>query len=149
MSYKEKQMANKKAPRKRPKWVWVISVFFFLSASWTLYSIYLVETGAVQLQPDQVAYFDNLTGIDYTVSIIIGLANLLGAVALFMLRAVSFYFFMAALLLNVILHIWHILNKGWADAVGGPGMIGALIGLIILVAVCSYTYSLKKHRILV
>ena len=134
--------------KKRPKWVWVIFIFFCVSAGGPDSSLYLLQTGATQLQPAQQVYFDDLSNFDYVITFLIRAANIIGAVTLLMLRAISFYLFSAALAGNVITTIWHILNKGLAEAVGGAGMFGALVGLAIASAVCVYTYNLKNKRVI-
>jgi hypothetical protein len=52
-------------PARRPVWVWLISVYFFLSASWTLLSFYLIRIGAVPLTPPQRSYLESLNGAGY------------------------------------------------------------------------------------
>lgn len=131
--------------RKRPIWVWIVSIFFFLSAGWTLWSFYLINTGTIPLGPAQEAYFDSLTTTDYTLTIAIGVANLIGAVALFLLRKVALYFFLTALGANLILAAWHGATKGWAEALGGSGLVGALFGYVLLFAACIYAWKLAKR----
>jgi hypothetical protein len=72
---------DQKVRHKRPIWIWLISLFFFLSAIWTLLSFYLIWSGSFPLEPAQKAYFARLTLIDYALSIIGGLLNMSAAVA--------------------------------------------------------------------
>jgi len=134
--------------RKRPGWIWAISIFFFLSAGWTLLSFYLINTGAVPLIATQKEYFGRLTGLDYGLSVIMGLANLIGAVALFFLRKVAFYLFATALGANLILAAWHTATKGWVAAIGGAGFVGVVIGWVLLTVVCIYSWRLVQRGVL-
>jgi hypothetical protein len=134
--------------KKRPRWVWAISIFFFLSAGWTLLSFYLISTGAIPLNAVQKEYYDRLAGVDYAVSIIMGLANLVGAVALLLLRKIAFYLFAVALGANLILAAWHTATKGWMAAVGGAGFVGVVIGWVLLIAVCIYSWRLVQRGVL-
>jgi len=134
--------------RKRPVWVWIISIFFFFSAGWTLLSFYLVGTGVIPLNTAQQAYFDSLTALDYGLTILVGLANLIGAIALFFLRKIALHLFASALTVNFLMLIWHALNKGWVAAISGPGLVGAFIGWGVLLAVCAYAWKLTKSGVL-
>ncbi len=141
-------MGDGETKKKRPGWVWAISIFFFFSAGWTLLSFYLIYTGTVSLNPAQQAYFNNLTILDYSLTILMGFANLVGAISLFLLRKVALYLFVTALFANLLMTVWHIVFKGWAVAIGAPGLLGAIIGLGILVAVCFYSWRLTKSGVL-
>lgn len=139
---------NQGEARKRPVWVWIISIFFFLSAGWTLLSFYLVYSGAIPLQPEQTAYFESLTPVDHGLTILLGLTNLGGAVALLLLRRAALYLFVGAFVLDTVMTIWHTLTKGWVAAIGGAGLVGMLIGYGLIVAVCIYVWKLKKSGVL-
>ena len=134
--------------KKRPGWVWAISIFFFLAAGWTLLSFYLINLGAVPLNAAQKAYFSSLTGVDYGLTILMGLANLIGAVALFFLRKVAFYLFVTAFGVNLLLAAWHAVTKGWVAAIGGSGFVGTVIGWALLIAVCIYSWRLIQRGVL-
>ncbi|MCB9768401.1 MAG: hypothetical protein H6752_09415 [Candidatus Omnitrophica bacterium] len=141
----EESVSNR---RKRPFWVWVISIFFLISVGWTFSSFYLVLSGAVPLNPEQEEYFTNLSAFDYTSTLGLGVLNLLGAVSLFLLHRAAFYFFAFAFGVNVLLTIWHAVAKGWLAVVGGPGLVGMVLGLGILFAVCVYSWRLLQSGIL-
>jgi hypothetical protein len=139
---------NTKYKRRRPFLVWVISFFYLFSAGWTLLSIYLVQRGVVQPTLQQTEYLDSLTSIDWTVSILIALAGMSGAICLFLLRRLAFYLLTTSLTLNILTSIWHVLTKGALIAMGGPAAIGMLIGMGISAAICIYTWHLLKTEIL-
>ncbi len=142
-------MADDSPPtKKRPGWVWVISIFFFLSAPLILLSFYLISTGAVPLDAAGEAYFSSLTGLVYGLTIFMGSANLLGATALFLLRKFAFYLFAAAFGANLLLTAWHIATKAWVAEIPGSGPVGALFGLAVGVAVCVYCWRLIQRGVL-
>lgn len=134
--------------KKRPRWVWAISIFLFLSAGWTLLSFYLIGTGTIPLNAAQEAYFSSLAGLDYGLTILLGLANLFGAIALFLLRKVAFYLFVTAFGTNLLLTAWHTVTKGWVAAIGGAGLVGAIIGWGLIIAVCIYSWKLIQRGVL-
>lgn len=134
--------------RKRPIWVWVISIFYFFSAGYTLLSFYLIHSGFVQLSPAQQAYFDNLSTLDYAITILSGSANFLAAIVLFLLKKQAYYLFLGAFCAGVILTILHSISKGWMEALGGSGLIGMLIGWGIAISVITYSKRLINRGIL-
>ena len=140
--------SNVAESKKRPGWVWAISIFSFFSAAFTLFGFYLIYSGKIPLQPAQKAYFESLTFVDMSLTILIGLTNLIGAVLLFRLRKQSFYLFAISLVANLSMTAWHIFSKGFIAAMPSGGLIGMLIGWGMLVAVCVYTKKLEKTGVL-
>ena len=135
---------DEKPPRKRPIWVWFISIYFVLSTGWVMASFYLISTGSIPLSPDQAAYFNSITTVDYALTIGLGLCNLIGAFALFLLRKVALYFFVTALGVNLLFAAWETVTTGWVKAIGGSGLVGALIGFVVAIAVCIYAWRLTR-----
>lgn len=133
---------------KRPGWVWVISIFYFISAVWTLLSIYLIYYGEIPLEAEQKQYFDSLTTLDLATSIGLGGLNFLGAVSLFMLKKVSYYFFGITLFASIVFTLWHALTTGWLAALGGSGITGAVLGFVLAITVFLYVKRLKERGIL-
>lgn len=133
---------------KRPKWVWVISIFYFLSAVYTLLSFYLINSGAVAVPEATKAYLDSLTAMDYTFSILIGLANLSGAVALFLMRKAAYLLFLVSLGANVLMSVWHAISRNMLEAFVSGGAVGMVIGWGMQLAVCLYAKRLAKKGLL-
>jgi hypothetical protein len=133
---------------KRPIWVWVISIFFFVSAGWTLLSFALIFSGIIPLDAAQKAYFDKLTAVDYAATLIIGACNFIGAIALFLLRRIAVPLFATALALTLVMTIWQSATKGWVEAMSGPGLVGALVGYALLIVVCIYAWHLSRKGVL-
>lgn len=133
---------------KRPVWVWVITIFFLLSAVWTLLSFYLILSGSIPIDPAQKAYFDQLTPLDYLSTVGVGLINIAGAITLFMLLKIARILFLCSLVLSLGITAWHATTKGWVEAIGGAGLVGAMIGYAILAIVCVYAWHLTKKGVL-
>ena len=134
--------------RRRTRWIWAISIFYLVSAGWTLLSFVLIYSGTISVNPAQRAYLDSLSGFDFGITVLIGLFNLSGAVALFILNRVAFKLFVTAFVASVAVALWHATTKEWLEALGGPGFIGTMIGYGISAAVCFYAWKLIKRGIL-
>ncbi len=139
---------NVRPNTKRPILVWVISIFYVLTAGSSLLSSYLVLSGSIPLSPGQKAYFDSITTLDLMLSILLCLANFIGAVCLFLLRRPAFYLLTGAWLLGILMMIWHSLSKGWIAAMGALGTVGTFIGLGISAVICLYNWRLLKNGVL-
>lgn len=135
-------------PRSRPALVWVISIFYFVSAGWVLLSFFLIYSGSIPLNEAQKVYFESQTFFDHGSTILIGVSNLTGAVFLFLLRKPAFHFFAAAFSVGLALTLYQIFMKNWLGVVGGPGLVGAVIGWGISVAIILYAKRLISRGIL-
>jgi len=129
----------------RPLLVWLISIYFFLSASWTITSLLLIMTGAVPLSPAQKSYFESLNAADYLLTIIGALLSISAAISLFLLRKAAYYLFCASLAFNMAFTIWHIISRHWLSVIGIGGLAGAAVGWLILFAICLYTARLAAQ----
>jgi len=134
--------------RHRPALVWVIFVWYVLSAGYTLLSFALIFAGRVPLTAEASRYLGSLSPLDYTVTILALLLNVGGAVALLLLRGAAAYLFTAALLLNIASVALHALTKGLVAALGAGGPIGLLLGYGIAVLVCVYAWRLYARSTL-
>lgn len=126
----------------RPLLVWLISIYFFLSATWTMFSLVLIKSGAVPLSPAQKTYLESLNGADYLLTIIGALLSVSAAVSLFLMRKAAYYLFCASLAFNMAFTIWHIISRHWLSVIGIGGLAGAAVGWLILFAICLYTARL-------
>jgi len=134
--------------KNRPIWVWVISIFYFLSAGYTLLSFFLIYAEVIHLEPAMKTYFDNLSIFDHALAIILGAANLIGAITLLLLRKQAFYIFSGIFCVNILVSIWHSISKGWIALLGGSGFVGAIIGWGLILAVIAYSRRLINRGIL-
>ena len=140
--------AAARAATKRPPWVWVITIFYVFSVGFTLLSFVLVLSGALPLTPAQEAYFASLGPFDYITSLGLGLVTLTATVLLFLLRRAAVPLFAASFLLNLGFTVVHAVTTNWAQALGGSGLVGTLIGWGILGAVALYSRHLRQIGVL-
>lgn len=133
---------------KRPKIVWVIFLWYILSPCFTIVSFVMINSGFIPVTPAQSAYFNSLTGFDYAMTVVVVLLTIAGAVAIFLLRKVSFHLFVTALVLSVLATLWNVISKGALAALGSTGFVGVLIGFGILAAVCWYALELRNRGVL-
>ena len=135
------------AAKKRPGWVWVISIFYALSFVSTVLSVYLIFSGAIPTTPAIKGYLGSLTAFDYGFAIVQVLISLSATVALFLLRRLATYLFWSSLSVEVVWHVWHIALRSGIAAI--KSMTGAsaedFIGIGILLAVCVYSEKLKRQ----
>lgn len=134
--------------QKRPLGVWIIAVFYLLSAGWTLLSYILIFGGIIAINEAQRIYFASLGLFDWITTILIMILSLSAAISLFLLRKISVFLFSIVLFLNTILTLLQILQTNWAEAVGIPGLIGVIIGWMILIIIFLYAKNLAKKQIL-
>ena len=135
-------------PFGRPIGVWLICACFMLSASFTLFAFASYFGGGMPLNTAQSAYFASLGAIDWLLSIGVGVCTLAGAILLFMLRKVSGVLFALALALNIAMALYQAATTNWIDAIGKPGLIGAMIGWGVLFLVVEYSRRLANEGVL-
>ncbi len=140
-------MVESTATRKRPVWVWVISIFYFVSFVYTLLSFYLVFSRLIPVTPEVKAYFESLTMFDWALTVIQGVVTISAAVALFFMRKMAYHLFGGAVLVMVISTLWQTLARPVLTALGSikGGTAGAVTGLGIILAVFLYTRKLFKE----
>lgn len=134
--------------RRRPIWVWVITVFYLLSAGFTLLSFVWINIGAAKLDAAQEAYFASLTSVDWFFTLSIGVVTIAGAISLFQLRRLAVTLFSISLALNLAFTAFHIMRTNWIEVLGGPGLFGMLIAWLILISVILYARRLTKRGVL-
>src|SRR5690606_28176240 len=104
MTIAKKKVSKKvlKKKTKRPVGVWLISLFYFFSCSWTLLSFLIVYLRLVPLTAAQETYFSNLTIMDYILTIGIGGLGIAGAVSLLQMKKRATQLFIMSLALNIV-----------------------------------------------
>jgi len=130
--------------RKRPIWIWVITVYLALSSAFTAFSFFAVFSGKVPVAPARQAYFTALTPLDYAVTAVIFTCMVCGAASLFLLRKIALKFFLASLACNAGLTLWQSLSGRMVPA----GMPGMALGLLLVLAMVLYTAYLAKKQII-
>jgi hypothetical protein len=132
----------------RPPLVWVITIFYFVSFVFTAISFVLVYSGKIPVNPATKQYLASLTVFDHVITGAIAGCNLLAATLFFMLRRQSFHLFTTAFTITILSTVYQSIAKGWAQALGGSGVVGALIGYGIALSVIIYSFRLDKRGIL-
>jgi hypothetical protein len=132
-------------PKKRPGWVWAISIFYGLSAIYTPFSFYLIYAGLIPLAPAQKAYFDGLGVIDWAVTAVGSLIMLAAVVSLFLLKRGTVKLWGAAVGFSILSYLYNALAKNWLAAINAAGLIGAVIGFALIVAIFFYAKRLDAR----
>lgn len=127
---------------KRPKWVWAISIWYIFAFIYTHYSIYIIFNGSIRLNEAQQQYFGNLAIIDWGITVISSLLSFTAAITLFMLKKLTIKAWAAVLVFAVIAHIYSAASSNYIEALGTGGVIGAIVGFAILIAIYFYTKRL-------
>jgi hypothetical protein len=134
---------------KRLKMVWLITIFMLLASAFTIFSFYLIFISGVPLGEKSQQYFSELGVFDWVVTALLMAANITGAILLFRLKAISFYFLASALGINILTHIWHTLTTSYLEAMNNAGVYaGAYMGIIIAGAIVIYSWRLKVKNVL-
>ena len=131
---------------KRPLWVWVIAIFYFgfgLSGLMAITMAFLLQL-QVTIPAEQTAALNHLMR-----SSLYGLlpaASIAGAVALFRMRRMAFYIFVSMLAVRLVqpLLFHPLLPVPVKPEDNSDMVIGYAMGYVILIAVCIYTFTLKK-----
>jgi hypothetical protein len=132
-------------PKKRPVWVWAISIFYGFSAIYTPLSFYLIYSGLVPLAPAQKAYFDGLGIVDWVVTALGALIMLAAVVALFLLKRVSIKLWGGALVFGILNNLYYAIAKNLFAVFNTMSLIGTAVGFILIVAIFFYTKRLDAR----
>ena len=134
--------------RRRPAGVWVVSVYYFFSAGYTLVKFTLARSGLVELDPLQKSYFASLSPGDYLLVVVSACLMLSGAIFLFLMRRIAFPLFCAALALSASITVWNILTRHLTSKAAIGSLIGAGVAWTIMLLVCIYTARLRAQGVL-
>jgi len=137
---------------KRPKGVWFILVFYFVSVlytalwTWRIYSKQVPASGAAaeyQQNPGALNHFLTVMGCILTVAFL---------VALFKMRRVAITIFTAIIVLTVFSYLWNIFFKNYLSlfsatsvAFAAPLVIVVVVALAILGMVYLYLRTLVRE----
>ncbi|MBS3757497.1 MAG: hypothetical protein KGY61_02430 [Desulfobacterales bacterium] len=137
-----------RSKQKRPFWVWIISAFFLFSGVMNLSMLWLILTGNVNLPAEELETIRK-TSMLWTLGGLLPLANLAGAVSLFMLRKIAFYIFSGMLIAGLANGVVQLFLLDWSlQTISHQGLIQVVVGYFITFAVCIYAYLLKKQNVL-
>ena len=134
--------------QKRPFWVWLIFAFYLFSGVMNLSMLWLILTGDVNLSPEELS-MARKTSLAWTLGGLLPLANIAGAISIFLLRKMAFYIFTGMLIAGLANGIVQFALLDWPlQTASRQGLTQVAIGYLITLAVCIYTYRLKKQNIL-
>jgi len=137
------------AKLRRPKLVWLISIFTLLGPLISIVFIYMYFFGALGLTPELEASLNRLTLTDYALTLLVTSANTIGTIQLFRLKASAFMFLLGALIVNTFMHILSFINNSYPYTVtSSEGRAGAYFGFVIALAIVMYAWNLKEKKVL-
>jgi hypothetical protein len=143
------RVARKEGPgaKKRPGWVWVISIWYTISFVVASLLAYMTFSGLIPSTPQLKAYIGGLTTIDYVFTVVQPLLSLSAAAALFLLRKQATYLFWLLFAVGVASHVWQFdLRSGAAGTNSTPGgSMGVFFAMGIQLAICVYVVNLKRQ----
>ena len=134
--------------RKRPKLVWVISMFYFISLGWVLFSFASMYFGFLPVNEARAAYFKSMTIIDILFTVIIYLLDFAGAIYLFLLKRGAFRLLLSSFALTLLRIVYLILFRNLLAAITYMLIIEVIIGWIITIAIILYIRKLVKTEML-
>lgn len=110
--------------------------------------LWLILTGEVNLSPEELS-MARKTSLAWTLGGLLPLANVAGAISLFLLRKIAFYIFSGMLIAGLANAIVQAAMLDWSlQSVSAQSLGQVAIGYLITLAVCIYTYRLKNQNIL-
>jgi hypothetical protein len=135
------------ATKKRPGWVWVISIWYTISFVVASVLAYLTFSGIIPMTPQLKAYIGSLSTIDYVFTVFQPLLSVSAAVALFLLRRQATYLFWLLLAVGVASRVWQYDLRSGITGVGSMpgGSTGAFFAMGIQLAICIYVENLKRR----
>ncbi len=135
------------ATKKRPGWVWFISIWYAISFVVASLMAYLTFSGKIPMTPQFKAYIGGLTAVDYIFTFVQPILSISAAAALFLLRRQATYLFWSLLAVGVASHVWQYdLRSGVAGAQSMPGgTSGVFFAMGIQLAICIYVENLKRR----
>jgi len=137
--------------RRRPFWVWVISLLYFFTGTRALLLLLRIlgmDTAVDETQATALLEVKKQLLL-WSMYGLIPAANLAGGVLLFKLHRWAYYCFALILSLNLVNMVRSVLFDGGAvQLTSGSSVVGVLLGLGVIFAVCVYTYRLKENGIL-
>jgi hypothetical protein len=139
----------------RPMWVWIISLYYFvftpigaIGVAAMPYLRSFILSSSTHMSEGQRAYFESLNNSDYALMGIALVLNLAAAILLFMLRRAALYFFAASFAASILMTIYNITCKHWLAGAGASGLIGAVFGWGVNIAIIGYAWHLSRKGVL-
>jgi hypothetical protein len=142
------------APR-RPALVWVIFLFYVISASWGLALQCLLFLGLYTLPPEQQAIVGSMSAASRLLAVGLGILNLAAATSLWLLRPVAFPLFSIVLVIGLGSTVKHLLPGGVYNGMFAQGPLMAVVtvfsvsvGALISLGIWWYVLRLRRRGLL-
>jgi hypothetical protein len=126
----------------------VIFVFTVLWVGFITLSLYLVQSGVVPLNAEELRYARSLSPIDYAITATVSILNVAGAIALIRLRSAAIYLYATALAVGVLHRLMAANIIATAPTYARPSGVQTFIGFAIWAAICAYAWRLKARGVL-
>ena len=132
----------------RPRWIWVIFVFYVISTAWVLLSLLLIYSGHARVDAAGRDYVLSLTVFDFIATGGVSALTLSAGVLLLLRQRLAVALFSTALACNMGYALVHALTTKWFAAIGWSGAIGVLLAWCALFGVVLYSRRLAARGIL-
>lgn len=123
---------------KRPKLVWFICAWFVFSGSLKLILFFFITWGNLSTE---------IGFIDSAPMVLSGFFEICGVINLFLLRAISAYFFLVGLLISFFAAIIQVIGNPDLIMLSGYE-VGVIVGYLISIFSCVYLFYLKHRAII-
>ena len=130
---------------KRPKWVWVITIFYSCSFIFTGFSFFAIFSEIIPITEVERAYFDNLSIFDWAMSAISTLLNVVAVITLFLLKKITIKAWGLVCICTGLFTIDAMIFTDYLKVIEGSGLVGSLIGFILVVGIFVYSRKLDKN----
>lgn len=131
---------------KRPKGVWLVSIYFMVSVLVSVVIFYLAVGGALTLPPELQAQVNGVTVSDHVTLWLSLILSTGGSVSLFRMKKASFKWYATLLGANMLGFLWPLLDGRGSSVMKGAG--GNIFGMCIIGAVLVYIRRLEKRNLL-
>ena len=138
--------ANSKHAKGHVFAIWAISVLYLLFAAYALFTMGAVLSGTIDVSGSD--YFQNLHPVDYAVLFGIPFSEAIAATLFLFRRKVAEYFWLAALVVNVLGYILAIIHRDWAQDITAVKVLGFTSRILALICIARYSAYLARLQIL-
>ena len=134
--------------RRRPVWVWVISLYYALSGFSTVVTLPLTFSAPLGVDDTQRAYFESLGPLDFVATVVGSLLAMAFAWSFFRLRARAVPLLIVLEAYTAAFTARAALTSGWIEVVGTLGIATMTVGFLLWLAVLFYALALRRRGVL-
>lgn len=134
--------------RKRPGWVWAISVFYAFSLISTPFTLYMVYAGTLPMSPEQKSYYSSLGITGWFMSFASLAIMAVAVISFFLMKKTSIKAWLALNIVSVLGLIYNAAATNWLAAVGMAGLVSSVIGVAITMSIYFYAKRLDARLLL-